>query len=150
MRTRPESGRWTEHLEAKPLKVAYGWRADLVRGRQLCQVAAMGDPDKQKLQASLESSGWHVERRPGDEWWQHEVWHLTSTWRPRSAVAFITLLVDWESKHRPDIRSVWAITVSSSVPTGWTGQDCTIRVSPRLPERLKEVVAATGELRPAA
>jgi hypothetical protein len=109
----------------------------------------MGEPDKQKLKAGLESAGWHVERRLGGEWWQHEIWQLTSTWRPQEAVAFLTWLVDPMSKGS-DIGSVWAITISRRAPRDWTEGDYTIRVSPQWPERLKEVIAAAGKLRPAA
>jgi hypothetical protein len=111
----------------------------------------MGDPDKTDLQAELERAGWRVERRVGDDWWKHEVWGLASTWRPTHAKAFITLLVDPMSETS-DIGSVSAIAITLEELTGrWeAGGSATIRVRPRWPERMKEIVLAANSLRPAS
>lgn len=109
----------------------------------------MGDPDKANLQAELERAGWRVERREGDDWWIHESWALTSAWRPVGASIFLTLLVDPQQLETNDVGSVWAISVSNTPPSDRMDAGRTaIRTSPRWPERLKEIVAATNSLRP--
>lgn len=108
----------------------------------------MGDPDKANLQAELERAGWRVERRAGDDWWAHESWELASSWRPVGATIFLTLLVDPQSETT-DIGSVWAVSISSTLPDDRMDAGRTaIRTSPRWPERLKEIVAAANALRP--
>jgi hypothetical protein len=111
----------------------------------------MGDPDKTTLQAELERSGWRVQRRAGDEWWAQESWELSSAWRPVGATIFLTFLVDPQSETTTSVGSVWAVSVSSSLPDdrmdAWRTE---IRTSPRWPERLKEIVAAANSLRPLA
>lgn len=110
----------------------------------------MGEPDKADLQAELEHAGWGVERSAGDDWWVHESWKLTSTWRPVGASVFVTLLVDPQSATN-DVSRVWAIAISSQRPVDWLeASGRAIRVSPRWPTRLKEIVAAAKALRPAA
>jgi hypothetical protein len=107
----------------------------------------MGPPDKTDLQAELERTGWRVERRDGDDWWEHEVWELTSTWRPTHAKVFLTLLVDPMAKTS-EIGDVWAIAVTLEKPADRMQADPVITVSPRWPDRMKEIVAAAGSLRP--
>jgi hypothetical protein len=109
----------------------------------------MGEPDKANLQAELEHAGWRVERREGDDWWVHESWALTSTWRPVGATICLTLLVDPQAETS-NVGSVWAVSVSSTpaddrMDAGRTA----IRTSPRWPERMKEIIAAANSLRPA-
>jgi hypothetical protein len=109
----------------------------------------MGEPDKASLQADLESAGWRAERRGGDDWWVHEYWELQSTWRPVGAKIFLTLLVDPQSETS-DIRSIWAISVSSRQPVDRIDAERTaIRVAPHWPRRIEEVVEAANSLRPA-
>jgi hypothetical protein len=108
----------------------------------------MGEPDKANLQAELERAGWRVERRNGESWWEHESWELTSTWRPTHARAYLTLLIDPQSDTSA-IGAVWAIAVTLEKPTCRTEADrSAIRVSPRWPERMKEIVVVAGSLRP--
>ena len=109
---------------------------------------AMGEPDKANLQAELERAGWRVERCNRDDWWEHESWELTSTWRPTHARAYLTLLIDPQSETS-EIGAVWAIAVTIEKPTGHVkaGRSA-IRVSPRWPERLKEIVEAASSPRP--
>jgi hypothetical protein len=108
----------------------------------------MGEPDKADLQAALERVGWHVERRSGDDWWEHEVWELASTWRPTHAKVFLTLLVDPMSKTS-EIGDVWAIGVTLEKPADRMEAGRTaISVRPRWPERMKEIVVAVSSLRP--
>ena len=83
----------------------------------------MGESDKADLQAELERAGWRVKRRDGDDWWEHEVWELASTWRPTHAK------VEKPTDRMEADRSA-------------------IRVSPRWPERMKEIVVAANSLRP--
>jgi hypothetical protein len=108
----------------------------------------MGEPDKANLQEALERSGWRVERRNGDDWWEHESWELASTWRPTHAKAYLTFLIDPQSETS-EIGAVWAIAVTLEKPTDHM-EACrsAIRVSPRWPERMKEVVVAASSLRP--
>jgi hypothetical protein len=110
----------------------------------------MGEPDKANLQAELERAGWRVERRDGDDWWEHESWELTSTWRPTHAKAHLTLLIDPQSETS-EIGAVWAIAVTLEKPTDRreAGRSA-IRVSPRWPERMKEIVVAASSLRPSS
>jgi hypothetical protein len=107
----------------------------------------MGDPDKTDLQAELERAGWRVQRHAGDDWWAHEVWELTSAWRPVDAKAFLTFLVDPEARTSR-IGDVWAIAVTRVRPADRSPS--TVRVSPRWPERMKEIVAAADALRPSS
>jgi hypothetical protein len=110
----------------------------------------MGEPDKDNLQAELERAGWHVERRGGDAWWEHESWQLMSAWRPTHAKIFLTLLIDPMSVTS-GIGAVWAIAVTRERPASRREADGSeIRVSPRWPERMKEIVAAAGSLRPSS
>lgn len=109
----------------------------------------MGETDKNSLQAALEQSGWRVERQESDAWWLHECWQLTSTWRPVGATAFLAFLVDPLEKAS-DIGSVWAIGVMHDRPDDKLhGGQNAIRVRPRWPDRMKEIVEAAGALRPA-
>jgi hypothetical protein len=109
----------------------------------------MGETDKANLESELERAGWSVQRLPSDDWWIHETWSLSSTWRPVGTTAFITLLVDPQAQTG-DVGSVWAVAISNQQLTDRmeVGRD-EIRVSPRWPERMKEIVAAVGSLRPA-
>jgi hypothetical protein len=109
----------------------------------------MGETDKANLVEELERAGWSVQRLPSGDWWIHETWQLSSTWRPVGTAAFITLLVDPQAQTS-DVDSVWAVAISSQRPTDRmeVGRN-EIRVSPRWPERMKEIVAAVGSLRPA-
>jgi hypothetical protein len=108
----------------------------------------MGDPDKADLQAALEKTGWLVDRRLGEDWWEHEGWALTSKWRPVGASAFITLLLDPAAEPN-NVGSVWAVAVTPGKPLDRAEADrCAIRVSPRWPERMKEIVDAASLLRP--
>jgi hypothetical protein len=108
----------------------------------------MGEPDKANLQAALERSGWRVERRNGDDWWEHESWELASTWRPNHAKAYLTLLIDPQSETS-EIDAVWAIAVTLEKPTDrMEAARSAIRVSLRWPERMREIVVAASSLRP--
>jgi hypothetical protein len=108
----------------------------------------MGEPDKANLQAELERAGWRVERRNGDDWWEHESWELTSTWRPNYSKVWLTLLIDPQSKTS-EISAVWAIGVTLEKPTDrMEAGRSAIRVAPRWPERMKEIVTAVSSLRP--
>lgn len=110
----------------------------------------MGDPDKADLQAELERTGWRVERRADDAWWIHEIWRLTSTWRPVGATAFVILLIDPQAEpEERDVSSVWAAAVAPYRPIDrLRAENSAIRVRPRWPERLKEIVEAVTALRP--
>jgi len=108
----------------------------------------MGGPDKADLQTALERTGWRIERRDGNDWWIHEIWELISTWRPVGATAFLTLLVDPQARTS-DIGSVWAVAVTLHRPGDrMDAERSAIRVSPRWPDRMKEVVAVAKSLRP--
>ena len=112
-------------------------------------IVRMGESDKANLEAELERAGWSVQRLPSADWWIHETWQLSSTWRPVGTEAFITLLVDPQAQTS-DVDSVWAVAISKQQPADRleVGRN-DIRVSPHWPERMKEIVAAVGLLRPA-
>lgn len=108
----------------------------------------MGEPDKTNLQTALEHTGWRVHRYDSDDWWVHESWELTSTWRPVGETTFLTLLVDPQAETR-DIGSVWAVSVTLHKPNNrMDAESSAIRVSPSWPDRMKEVVAMARSLRP--
>src|SRR5436190_12657761 len=110
----------------------------------------MGDPDKTELQAELERAGWRVERHAGNDWWEHEVWEFASAWRPTHAKAFLTLLVDPMSETS-DIASAWAIAVTLERPADRTqAGGAAVRVRPRWPECMKQIVLAASSLRPSS
>lgn len=109
----------------------------------------MGEPDKSDLQAALELTGWRVNRYDSDDWWVHESWELTSTWRPVGKTTFLTLLVDPQAETI-DIGSVWAVSVTLHKPDNrMDAERSAIRVSPSWPNRMKEIVASASSLRPA-
>jgi hypothetical protein len=108
----------------------------------------MGEPDKIDLQAALENVGWRIKRHVVDDWRIHESWELTSMWRPVGATAFLTLLIDPQAKAN-DIASVWAIAVTPTRPGSRADAErFAIRVSPRWPDRMKEIVATANSQRP--
>lgn len=110
----------------------------------------MGDPDKADLQAELERTGWDVQRYAGEDWWEHEVWELASTWRPVDAKVFLTFLVDPFSETSK-VADVWAVGITLKRPSSRMEADSdAISVRPRWPERMKEIVAAVGSLRPSS
>lgn len=109
----------------------------------------MGEPDKVILRAKLEGAGWKVSPLERDEWWLHEAWMLTSTWRPVGAEVHLTMVIDPQI-NSSGIENVWAICVGRSSPMERLAEDqTTVRTSPCLPERLEEIVAAARALRPA-
>jgi hypothetical protein len=107
----------------------------------------MGEPDKVALRAALESAGWRVQLVEHDEWWVHECWRITSTWRPVTAQAYVTLLVDPQAP-KSAVGSVWAIALSHDLPRDRieTGR-VDIRTSPRWPDRKAEIVKAAAGFR---
>lgn len=108
----------------------------------------MGEPDKANLQAELERAGWRVDRHNGNDWWEHENWELTSAWRYTHAKAWLTFLIDPQSDTSA-IGAVWAIAVTLEKPTSrMEAGRSAIRVSPRWPERMKEIVVVASSLRP--
>jgi len=108
----------------------------------------MGEPDKVNLQAALERTGWRVKRHDSNDWWIHESWELTSTWHPIGTTAFLTLLVDPQAETS-DVGSVWAVAVTVHRPGDrMDAERSAIRVSPRWPDRMKEVVAMASSQRP--
>ena len=108
----------------------------------------MGEPDKVKLRAEIQDNGWNIECRVSDNWWAHEFWGLTSSWRPVGARIFVTFLVD-PMERSNDIASVWAIAVSSEMPADRIAAERTaISVSPRWPERMREIIGKVNSLRP--
>jgi hypothetical protein len=112
-----------------------------------CYKRRMGDPDKLNLQTELERAGWRVQRHAGADWWMHEIWELASAWRPTDAHAFLTLLIDPQASTT-GIGDVWAIAVTPERPADRMEADrSAIRVRPRWPERMKEIVLAAAGLR---
>jgi hypothetical protein len=68
----------------------------------------------QSVVGSLAEHGWLVrERQESMSWWATEVWTLESEWSPRSARAFLTLLVD---PMQSGVGRVWAIGASRRPP----------------------------------
>lgn len=111
----------------------------------------MGEPDQVALRAALEEAGWSVERIDSDAWWAHEIWRLQSTWRPQSAVAYVTFLVtpDIDTRRTSAFSDVWFIAVSRDVPQERREHGRTeFSVTP-WPKRLRQVVEAASALRPA-
>lgn len=107
----------------------------------------MGEPDKVALRAALEAAGWAVERVDSDEWWIDEAWRLTSTWRPQTATAHVTFIVNPDSQSG-DVSDVWYVAVTAHAPRERLEQGRPdINVRP-WPDRLREIVAAAAALRP--
>ena len=148
--------RTSDHLHASSVKgaervslsVFVRW-GSLAHIRSYCAIQSeMGDPDKVDLQAELERTGWHVTRNDGYHWWEHECWELASTWRPIGTKAFLTFLVDPQSKATV-VSSVWAVAVTSARPIDrLEAEQSAIRIAPRWPERMKEILEAARSLRP--
>ncbi len=72
---------------------------------------------QRQLEQRLKDEGWHVLlRESGPDWWADEVWAIESLWRPVGSRLWITFLVDPMSDPYRKGPSVWAVTVTHSLP----------------------------------
>jgi hypothetical protein len=75
------------------------------------------DPRIKKLIEAFESKGWKYigPTDTSSDWWFTEILQLTSTWRPRGNLIYLTLLTDPMYSQE---KVVWCISVSSTLPQG--------------------------------
>jgi len=99
------------------------------------------------LRSALESSGWNVERVESKHWWLNELWRLTSVWRPNGKTVYVGFLVDPMSDASSP-KHIWAVVITGEQPPERLQEGRTqIRLRPRWPERLKEIVDAVSAYR---
>ena len=96
----------------------------------------------------LENSGWKVERVEFERWWLNELWRVTSVWRPNGMTVFVGFLADGQIDDVSDPKHIWAVWISRKQPSQRLQEEGEIiRLRPRWPERLKEIVDAVAVYR---
>jgi hypothetical protein len=105
------------------------------------------------IRAALSESGWEIASAEElDAWWCHESWRLSSLWAPRGFEAFVTFLIDPQSKTK-QLQSgeyrVWAAKASPAEPTAWqdTESEFTLSLSGKWQQRVPELIGHLDELR---
>jgi hypothetical protein len=106
---------------------------------------------KNDLRAALEAAGWDVEVVEHDTfaWWMHELWRITSRWRPSGVSGFVAFV----GSPWPDgLASPGAdhVAIGPQPPENWQGGEVTRFELRPWPEQIQGIIAECAKLRDAA